>query len=225
MRCRGTRRSCRTGWRLLLAHCLAHGRRQFVEVAQNFPDECRYVLEMLGEVYGHDAEARERGLTPEERLRLPSGAQRAGDGRNCTTGWRRSWPSGRRSRTRGWARRSRICCGTGRPLTLFLRQAGRPAGQQPRRKGIEAGGPAPEERLVLSDAERGAGRRPVHEPDSHLPVVRRQLVRLPDRTAAARPGTGGQPGGVDAVELPRDAGRGWSMMNPAWPKRIDCGHG
>ena len=38
-------------------------------------------------------------------------------------------------------------------------------------------------------------------------------------------GTGGQPGGVDAVELPRDAGAGWSMMNPAWPKRIVSGHG
>src|SRR5437016_1451683 len=58
------------GVEILLANCLAHGRRQFVEVAANFPDECRYVLEMLGQVYGHDAEARERGLTAEERLRL-----------------------------------------------------------------------------------------------------------------------------------------------------------
>ena len=80
-RCRGTRRSCRTGWRLLVAHCLAHGRRQIVEVAQNFPAECRYVLEKLGEVYGNDAEARDAGLTPEERLQLPSGAQQADDGR------------------------------------------------------------------------------------------------------------------------------------------------
>ena len=39
-------------------------------------------------------------------------------------------------------------------------------------------------------------------------------------------GTDGQPSGVDAVELSRDAGGGrWSMMNPSWPKRIDCGHG
>jgi transposase len=52
----------------LLANCLAHGRRQFTEVAESFPDECRYVLESLGAVYGFDAEAKERGLTPEERL-------------------------------------------------------------------------------------------------------------------------------------------------------------
>jgi transposase len=56
------------GVEILLANCLAHGRRQFVEVAANFPSECRYVLEMLGQVYGHDAEAREQRLTPEQRL-------------------------------------------------------------------------------------------------------------------------------------------------------------
>jgi hypothetical protein len=52
----------------LLANCLAHGRRQFTEVADSFPDECRYVLESLGAVYGFDAEAKDRGLTAEERL-------------------------------------------------------------------------------------------------------------------------------------------------------------
>ncbi len=50
------------------ANCLAHGRRQFVQVAQNFPGECRYVLESLGQVYRHEAEARELGLTPEDYL-------------------------------------------------------------------------------------------------------------------------------------------------------------
>lgn len=53
---------------ILSAYCLAHGRRQFTEVAESFPDECRYVLESLGAVYGFDAEAKDLGLTPEERL-------------------------------------------------------------------------------------------------------------------------------------------------------------
>jgi hypothetical protein len=35
----------------LQANCLAHGRRQFVEVVENFPEECRYVLETLRGVY------------------------------------------------------------------------------------------------------------------------------------------------------------------------------
>jgi transposase len=52
----------------LLANCLAHGRRQFTEVAESFPDECRHVLESLGAVYGFDAEAKKRCLTAEERL-------------------------------------------------------------------------------------------------------------------------------------------------------------
>src|ERR1700692_2812975 len=56
------------GVEVLLANCLAHGRRQFVDVAANFPQQCRYVLETLGAVYGFDAEAKQRGLTPEERL-------------------------------------------------------------------------------------------------------------------------------------------------------------
>ena len=46
------------GVEILLANCLAHGRRQFVEVAANFPEACRYVLETLGSVYQYDAEAR-----------------------------------------------------------------------------------------------------------------------------------------------------------------------
>ena len=58
------------GVETLLANCLAHGRRQVVEVADNFPEECRYVLETLRDVYHHDALAREQELSPEERLRF-----------------------------------------------------------------------------------------------------------------------------------------------------------
>jgi len=55
---------------VLLANCLAHGRRQVVDVAANFPEQCRYVLETLGKVYQTDAQARERQLSPESRLLL-----------------------------------------------------------------------------------------------------------------------------------------------------------
>lgn len=58
------------GVQILVAHCLAHGRRKVVEVAGNFPAECRYILESLGEVYGNDAQARKEGMSLEERLRL-----------------------------------------------------------------------------------------------------------------------------------------------------------
>jgi transposase len=52
----------------ILAFCLSHGRREFVSVAPSFPDECRHVLDALGEVYRFDAEAKELGLKPEPRL-------------------------------------------------------------------------------------------------------------------------------------------------------------
>ena len=43
----------------IVANCLAHGRRQFVDVAGSFPEECRHVLEVLRDVYRNDALARE----------------------------------------------------------------------------------------------------------------------------------------------------------------------
>ena len=58
------------GVETLVANCLAHGRRQVVEVVENFPEECRYVLETLGSVYHCDALAREQKLSSEERLRF-----------------------------------------------------------------------------------------------------------------------------------------------------------
>jgi hypothetical protein len=54
----------------LQANCLAHGRRQVVEVADNFPEECRYVLETLRDVYHHDKLAREQAMSSEQRLRF-----------------------------------------------------------------------------------------------------------------------------------------------------------
>ncbi len=52
----------------VVAHCLAHGRRRFVDVKDNFPDECQHVLEALRDVYHNDGLAKQRGLSPEERL-------------------------------------------------------------------------------------------------------------------------------------------------------------
>ncbi|MCD4727228.1 MAG: transposase [Pirellulales bacterium] len=52
----------------IVANCLAHGRRQFVEVADHFPEECRHVLEALAAIYRNDAIARKRNLSPAARL-------------------------------------------------------------------------------------------------------------------------------------------------------------
>jgi hypothetical protein len=52
----------------LLCHCLLHGRRQFVDVVENFPEECRKVIESLREVYRFDALTKEQKFSDLDRL-------------------------------------------------------------------------------------------------------------------------------------------------------------
>jgi transposase len=52
------------------ANCCAHSRRKYVEVMEAFPQECRFVLERLKEVYQNDAQAKELKLPAEQRLKL-----------------------------------------------------------------------------------------------------------------------------------------------------------
>lgn len=54
----------------ILANCMAHARRKFVDVKVSFPEECRYVLETLRDVYRNDAHAREQAMSDEQRLAL-----------------------------------------------------------------------------------------------------------------------------------------------------------
>jgi hypothetical protein len=53
--------------RLIRCHCLAHGRRQFSDLEDVFPQECRVVIETLKQVFDHDEEARDRPMSPEAR--------------------------------------------------------------------------------------------------------------------------------------------------------------
>ena len=54
--------------RTILANCLSHARRRYVDVVADFPAECRFVLETLRAVYHNDQLARQRGLSAEDRL-------------------------------------------------------------------------------------------------------------------------------------------------------------
>jgi transposase len=122
---RNVPKSLPAGVEILLANCLAHGRRQFVEVAANFPEQCRYVLEMLGQVYGCDAEARERGLTNEQRLQLHQ--ERSGPVMNQLHGWLEAQLAERKTEPNsGLGKAITYLVRHWRPLTLFLRQAGAP---------------------------------------------------------------------------------------------------
>ena len=52
----------------ILAHCLAHARRRFVEVENRFPAEVEHLLLKLREVYRTDAQAKKEGMDPQARL-------------------------------------------------------------------------------------------------------------------------------------------------------------
>jgi len=55
-------------FKTVLANCLTHGRRQVADVAEQFPEAARHVIEALAEVYKHDATCRTDGLSAEQRL-------------------------------------------------------------------------------------------------------------------------------------------------------------
>jgi transposase len=54
----------------IVGNCLSHGRRRFVNVAMNFPQECLHVLEILKEIYMNEAEAKSEGMSDEKRLQF-----------------------------------------------------------------------------------------------------------------------------------------------------------
>ena len=113
------------GVEILLANCLAHGRRQFVEVAANFPAECRYVLEMLGEVYHNDAAAREQKMPPEGRLRFHQAHSRPL--MDKLHRWMEAQLAEKKTEPNsGLGQAIRYMLRHWQPLTLFLRRTGAP---------------------------------------------------------------------------------------------------
>ena len=68
--CDGLSRNMPEDLRVILANCLTHGRRKFVDVVNAFSSEVEYVLECLKKVYKTDAQAKREELSPDQRLRL-----------------------------------------------------------------------------------------------------------------------------------------------------------
>ena len=113
------------GVKILLANCIAHGRRQFIEVAANFPQECGYVLESLGMVYGNDALAREQNLDADARLRLHQ--QYSGPLMEQLHGWlKEQITEARTEPNSGLGKAISYLLKHWQALTLFLREKGAP---------------------------------------------------------------------------------------------------
>ncbi len=112
-------------FKTILANCLAHGRRQFVDLAQDFPAECQHVLESLGEIYKHDAQAKAAGLSPETRLRFhQEHSQKVMDDLRQWLG--QQLEQKRVEPNSGLGQAINYMLNHWTALTLFLRQAGAP---------------------------------------------------------------------------------------------------
>lgn len=52
----------------IVAHCLVHGRRNFVDIIPAFPEECEYVIDTLAEVYKNDGITKDPAMSDDQRL-------------------------------------------------------------------------------------------------------------------------------------------------------------
>jgi transposase len=111
--------------KVILTNCLTHGRRQFAEVVKNFPRECRFVIECLKGVYENDAAAKERSLSPEERLRFHQ--ENSALLMNVLLAWM-EWKIAAKlvEPNSGLGKAIKYVTKRWERLTLFLRQAGAP---------------------------------------------------------------------------------------------------
>jgi len=50
------------------SNCNSHGRREFIDIADNFPAECAYVLDTIKQVYKYEADAVEQNMSDQQRL-------------------------------------------------------------------------------------------------------------------------------------------------------------
>jgi transposase len=123
--CDALSRSPPKEFQVILANCMAHGRRKFTEVAENFPEECRYVLEQLREVYQNDALAREQAMSPEQRLhfhQVESGPRM----KELETWFKKQFAERKVEPNAGLGQAILYMQKHWNKLTLFLRQAGAP---------------------------------------------------------------------------------------------------
>ena len=123
--CDALSRNVPKSFQTLLANCMAHGRRRFVDVVASFPEECRRVLLTLREVYRHDAHCHEQGLSPPERLAYHQ--EHSGPLMNELQAWMAAQLEERLVEPNsGLGEAIRYMLKHWQPLTLFLRVPGAP---------------------------------------------------------------------------------------------------
>jgi transposase len=123
--CDGLSRNTPGNHDVVLSNCVAHGRRHIVDEANNFPAECRHVLEQLGIVFRNEASAKKLGLTPEQRLELHQ--RESGQVMDALKRWLdEQFEQKRVEPNSGLGQAYRYLLTRWGPLTLFLRVPGAP---------------------------------------------------------------------------------------------------
>ena len=109
----------------ILANCLAHARRNFVDLVTSFPQECHYVIQALAKVYHHDQLAKEQGLSADQRLGFHQ--DQSGPVMATLKGWLESQLNKRKVEPNSsMGKAITYMLKHWEPLTLFLRVPGAP---------------------------------------------------------------------------------------------------
>ena len=109
----------------VLGNGLAHGRRAVADVIEHFPEACRHVIEIIAEVYKHDASCRTDKLSPEQRLAFHQ-AHSAPLMKELERWMNEQFEQRRVEPNSGLGQALRYLLKHWSELTLFLRKAGAP---------------------------------------------------------------------------------------------------
>jgi transposase len=208
----------------VLCNCLTHGRRNFVDLADSFPAECRHVIEVLAEVYVHDAHCREQGWSPQERLvyhQAQSGP---------LMGELRSWMSAQLEQRRVEPNSSlgaalNYMLKRWEPLTLFLRKAGAPLDNNVTERALKRAIRHRKNSLFFKTDKGAAVGDTFIESHLHLRAVRGESLRIPAGLAAPRAGRDRPAGAVVALELSRATGHCAGRVSRRYAARPSGRHG
>jgi len=123
--CDGLDRNLPHAHAVVLANCLAHGRRHVVDEVSNHPELCEYLLDQIGKVFANDATCRRDGATGEARLAFHQ--RESGPVMHGLRAWiEQLFADKRVEPNSGLGGALRYLLEHWEPLTLFLRVAGAP---------------------------------------------------------------------------------------------------
>lgn len=99
-------------FKTILANCLTHGRRNFVDTIPAFPEQAEYVIDILARVYHVDDLAKANRLTADQRLAFHQ-EHSAPSCKTSKNGWKNNWRKTLLNPTPAWAKPCCTCSTTG----------------------------------------------------------------------------------------------------------------